>query len=224
MVERGETRLDAEARVAYAAAPGSVDDGLENEIGSASMNRRIILVIGSLILLWSPIALGQQQTTSPPNHTITTPTTTEASARTGRPHPVVPAIRHVIRSFRTTWRAVRGSTRLPRTSIRAFWNSDRYRWYGPSAVPARMRAKVLATQSRLGDARIACWFAPTRLSEVFSDMSRSCSGPKDVEVRPVAVAPPTEVLRETVDLIVKSRLWKAEEFVEKLGQPWRLAR
>ena len=66
MVERGETRLDAEARVAYAAAPGSVDDGLENEIGSASMNRRIILVIGSLILLWSPIALGQQQTTSPP--------------------------------------------------------------------------------------------------------------------------------------------------------------
>jgi hypothetical protein len=62
MIEKGETRLDAEARVGYASTPGSVDDGLENELGPAPMNRRIILATGSLILLWSPIALGQQQT------------------------------------------------------------------------------------------------------------------------------------------------------------------
>jgi len=39
MIEKGETRLDAEARVGYASTPGSVDDGLENELGPAPMNR-----------------------------------------------------------------------------------------------------------------------------------------------------------------------------------------
>ena len=66
MIEKGETRLDAEARVGYASTPGSVDDGLENELGPAPINRRIILATGSLILLWSPIALGQQQTNNQP--------------------------------------------------------------------------------------------------------------------------------------------------------------